>query len=119
MWGCSGRLAPWTVPMPVVVLAEPYPLGHHGGHGTADLVVADVRAVGAQDHEEEADGKGHIEDTVQRHRGLEAHKGQRGLLQKGCTAWGEDGMGVTGGSSTGMWGHMSTETWGQQGIETG
>lgn len=108
------------VPVAAVVPAEPYPPGHHGGHSAADLVVADVGAVGAQDHEEEADRKGHAEDTVQHHRGLEAHKGQRGLLQEGCTAWGQDGMGWgSQGSSTGMWGYRSMETWGHQGIETG
>lgn len=53
--GCSGGLAPWTAVL-VAMAGEPYPLGHHGGDGAADLVVADVGAVGAQDHEEEADG---------------------------------------------------------------
>lgn len=83
---------------------DPYPLGHHGGDGTADLVVADLGGVGAQDHDEEAGGEGHVEDTVQCHCVLQAHKGQHGLLQEGCTAWGEDGTGQ------GSWGTMHRDT---------
>lgn len=119
--GCSGGLSPWTavlvaVAVLVVTVGEPYPLGHHGGDGAADLVVADMGGVGAQDHEEKTDGQGHIEDGVQRHRGLQAHEGQRRLLQEGCTAWGEDGTGRgsrgAGHGDTGTWGHRSMETWG-------
>lgn len=77
-----------AVPMLVLVPGEPYPLGHHGGNSAADLMVADVGGVGTQDHDEEADGKGHIEDSVQCHCSLQAHEGQCRLLQEGCTAWG-------------------------------
>ena len=124
--GCSGGLASWTT-APVTALVatagEPYPLGHHGGNGAADLVVADVGGVGAQDHQEEADGQGHLEDGVQCHRGLETHEGQRRLLQEGCAAWGEDGMGrgsgvgwaqghrAQGRRDTRAQGHGDMETW--------
>lgn len=102
----------------------PYPLGHHGGDGAADLVVADVGAVGAQHHEEEAHGQGHVEDGVHCHRVPQAHEGQRRLLQEGCAAWGGDGMGSgrvlergrgaqgDGERSLGTWGRGDVGVWG-------
>lgn len=104
------------VAVAVAVAGEPYPLRHHGGDGAADLVVADIGGVRAQDHEEEADGQGHLKDGVQCHRGLQAHEGQRRLLQEGCAAWGEDGMGWgsrgDGHRDTGTQRHEDTEDMG-------
>lgn len=110
-----------AVPVAVPGTGGPYPLGHHGGDGAADLVVADVGAVGAQHHEEEAHGQGHVEDGVHRHRVPQAHEGQRRLLQEGCAAWGGGGTGsgrVGHGDvgnrevGTGAWGHGDIGIWG-------
>lgn len=93
------------VAVPVLVPGEPYPLGHHGGDSAADLMVTDVGGVGTQDHDEEADRKGHVEDSVQCHCSLQAHEGQCRLLQEGCTAWGRTGCDRGHrGRGAGMWG---------------
>lgn len=125
-FGVLRGLSPWmavpvAVPLLVVVAGEPYPLGHHGGNSAANLMVTDVGGVGTQDHDEEADGKGHVEDSVQCHCSLQAHEGQCRLLQEGCAAWGEDGTGQgsrgagcrdVGHRDVGTQGHKSMGTWG-------
>ena len=80
----------------------PYPVGHDGGGGAADLVVAEAGAVGAQHRQHEAHGQRHGQHRVRGQRRAQPHQRQQRLLQERCAAWGE--AGGSGGHCGGQWG---------------